>query len=487
MAQPIQRRGVTGLTAAAFLSLLIGPFSFPSYASQLLGSFESGDVGQGGVGISTSVSFYIFVNDETPSEERFPVFDALTFTNGQTGVTYVVSSAADDPDFDALSNFLTDGTNSYIWFRDSLLPQGTGSGYGNSEFNFFALYDRPDAIGYVIDRYELTVNSLSINTPGEDPHGDGNWTSAGYNYTFRIYGSLIPPTNTIIYDIPFESPEQFAWSLPQVDPNILLRYPSDVLAGDGGDGPYVHYDSSTNQNFEFKWSPGFFGYSGTNRVEQLVFALPLPQHTWMEFDMRATPLGTTNLWEFSTLFDAVDEANAEPAWTNAFTFKSDGSFSADFEGGSGETNIPGAFPDAQWFHVRVDVDLEEDLWTVSIDDSEVASLPAARDRVAQFRLSLLDPGGIGEGTVLIDNLKVEADLLHVSMLSNLPDQSIGVHFSHATPFRHNSYLQRSVNAGDDVWTNVLGYADGESRTNMYSFPHSDLTPEQSWFRVVEEQ
>lgn len=160
----------------------------------LLATIDLGDLGGGTVGIVSNVSFWIAGNTGLFSDVH-AVFDTLVLENSASGQTFTASSIADDPDFADLADFFADGINRNLAIRQSFPAGGPGGGVTGPESFYFGT-PGTDAAGYVIDRFELTVNSLYIRSPGSNPNNDGNWTDGNWNYTFRIYGTAIPEPAT---------------------------------------------------------------------------------------------------------------------------------------------------------------------------------------------------------------------------------------------------------------------------------------------------
>ena len=116
-----------------------------------------------------------------------PLFDSIILSPSSVGQTYSISSLLDDPDFDAFSTMFTDGVTQTIAF-DAWVDNGFGGGWGGAESQLFS-GTTPDAVGYVIERYDVIINELTM-TPIE-------WgTHCAFNYTFQAYGSPIPEPAT---------------------------------------------------------------------------------------------------------------------------------------------------------------------------------------------------------------------------------------------------------------------------------------------------
>ena len=52
--------------------------------------------------------------------------------------------------------------------------------------------------GTVIDRFSLLINDLTLDTPGSDLNGDGNWTDLRFSVTLYIEGHVIPEPSTLL-------------------------------------------------------------------------------------------------------------------------------------------------------------------------------------------------------------------------------------------------------------------------------------------------
>ncbi len=74
-------------------------------------------------------------------------------------------SAAGDTGFSTVSTH----TNESVWFSSNSNLTG------------------PDLAGFDVDRVELVLNSLSFDSPGSNPEGDGNWTDVNYGVTYNFY------------------------------------------------------------------------------------------------------------------------------------------------------------------------------------------------------------------------------------------------------------------------------------------------------------
>ncbi len=125
------------------------------------------------------------------------LFDDVARTAADAGATLTATSA--DPHFAPVVQRLTNGVHGDIYFGFG------GNLLGDAENVTFlaAGYTPPNDIdlqGFTIDTITLTINTLSFNSPGSNPNGDGNWTNASYACTVRIYGAAaaVPEPATMI-------------------------------------------------------------------------------------------------------------------------------------------------------------------------------------------------------------------------------------------------------------------------------------------------
>lgn len=108
-----------------------------------------------------------------------------TFT--QTAVT--------SPDFNFFASLLTSGTDDqlFIWLHHPVGGAGTLAPE-SYWLNKFIQTETVDFYGWQVTEISLTVNSLTIDTPGRNPNGDGIWTDYFYDVTFTIHGIPEPAT-----------------------------------------------------------------------------------------------------------------------------------------------------------------------------------------------------------------------------------------------------------------------------------------------------
>lgn len=118
-----------------------------------------------------------------PSEGSI-IGDELThhWWNGSTGTFDY--TASNEPDFNDVVAYLTNGKNDFIWFY-TWFDGYLGAGHGTYE-EWWGIGD-PDLVGFDIDFIRLRVNSLSISWLYTE---FGTYTSVTHNATWEIWGSL---------------------------------------------------------------------------------------------------------------------------------------------------------------------------------------------------------------------------------------------------------------------------------------------------------
>ena len=132
----------------------------------------------------TDVRLFLGQGDEIRA--AVALFDEIVLTVADVGRTFVIASAADDPDFGSFAALLTNGVD------DSLTAEVHA---GNILTNTSDVESRllqgadgplaPDLVGSTLQRVELTLEVLSVETPGEDPDGDGEGTD------LRVVGRIV--------------------------------------------------------------------------------------------------------------------------------------------------------------------------------------------------------------------------------------------------------------------------------------------------------
>jgi hypothetical protein len=134
---------------------------------------------------------YLPAND--PFEPQHHLFENFTLTPADVGRT-LTATAQSDSDFPGFVGLLRNGVNDIAMFGG--LNPFTGAGQYENGF----WKQRPpgnngiDLRGFSVGRITLTIDSLSINSPGENPNGDGLWTDFAFYGTVRVYTQVPEPT-----------------------------------------------------------------------------------------------------------------------------------------------------------------------------------------------------------------------------------------------------------------------------------------------------
>lgn len=144
-------------------------------APQPLASFDFAS-GVGGRAVSATATLSLYVG---PDGADFALFEVV-LTGDDTGAT--LSLGPDDgAGFDEAVALLTNGVDDEVALWRAL-SDGTTSITGNLEsiaFSGGALEGRePDFAGAEITGISLELTGVSIQSPGNDPNGDGLWTDA---------------------------------------------------------------------------------------------------------------------------------------------------------------------------------------------------------------------------------------------------------------------------------------------------------------------
>ena len=116
-------------------------------------------------------------------------------TTSDVGKTFTQSPVT-SPHFDFFASMLTSGTDDWLVIL-SHFPGVGGAGRESLEsywLNKFIQTETVDFYGWQVTEISLTVNSLTFDTPGRNPNGDGIWTDYVYDVTFTIYGIPEPAT-----------------------------------------------------------------------------------------------------------------------------------------------------------------------------------------------------------------------------------------------------------------------------------------------------
>lgn len=119
------------------------------------------------------------------------LFEGIVFTPADVGRTVTITEAADS-EFNAVAVVLTNGVNDPLYFQAIGHPGGGGPFDERSEaFSFFGDSSGANGIdfsGATIQCISLRINSLTLNTPGQDSIGNGIWTDYSINYSLLVKG-----------------------------------------------------------------------------------------------------------------------------------------------------------------------------------------------------------------------------------------------------------------------------------------------------------
>jgi hypothetical protein len=119
-----------------------------------------------------------------------PLFGVYHFTTNDVGRTFI-DSQSNDPNFSALVNILTGPHSDANGLVTGYVGQGVPGGTLGPEGGIFT--PLPFYLsGYHIDNIELTVNELTIVSPGRDPNHNGRWTDINFDVTLLINSLPIP-------------------------------------------------------------------------------------------------------------------------------------------------------------------------------------------------------------------------------------------------------------------------------------------------------
>jgi hypothetical protein len=144
--------------------------------------------GGGAASVATGVVL-IFGIGIMPGESG--IFDDIVLIPDNVGLTYTVTSS-DDGDFATVTDALTNGIDDMISVELSLYPDGGGDGNGISESGVFLGGETgeciPDFVGFQIDYFGITSNSLTLDVPGSDPNKSGIWTDYSVDLQLKAHG-----------------------------------------------------------------------------------------------------------------------------------------------------------------------------------------------------------------------------------------------------------------------------------------------------------
>lgn len=180
------------LSAGIWVSLL--STTVPSYAG-LIGTWTESMNGAS-VGIHNEIQATFSTVDEVTNEST-SLFDAFPLTVADVGRTITVASTADDPEFLAVAQTLTNGIDDWIsLFYDTAVGGiGPGGGGGTTNRESLVFGTTPDFIGFHIDAIMLTLDHLSFQIPAPDPLFPDDSTAVSVTLRVDILGT--PETTAI--------------------------------------------------------------------------------------------------------------------------------------------------------------------------------------------------------------------------------------------------------------------------------------------------
>ncbi len=109
-------------------------------------------------------------------------------------------SRDNEPDFNVFASLLGDGVDQDIisgaWNQNLGLLGGAG---GPESYELSAIVPQfgPDLFGYTID-HVTRILTISVESPGSDPFGDGQWTDWTVTGMYEFYGTPIPEPTTLV-------------------------------------------------------------------------------------------------------------------------------------------------------------------------------------------------------------------------------------------------------------------------------------------------
>jgi len=160
--------------------LLLLPIA--SFGSTILATRDIFTAG-GSAQITSTVEINVRVIDQARTQFLDVFFEDVG--ESDVGTTFILDSGSI---FDDAVSIITNGVN------DSIYTEFAGSGIQRTEALFF--FDDSsgasgiDLAGATIERFELVINQLSVESPGTDNNGDGIWTTYSGNATFNVVGTL---------------------------------------------------------------------------------------------------------------------------------------------------------------------------------------------------------------------------------------------------------------------------------------------------------
>jgi hypothetical protein len=129
--------------------------------------------------------------------EEFDLFELLALAPANVGRRVSADSSADQ-DFAEIAEQLTDGDEDVLRFRSMLVRATGGVVEGDSEAileyeAFFPAHPTfVDFSEFIVEEIRLTLDALTLASPGTDQNGDGQWTDYSYRVTYSVTGYPLP-------------------------------------------------------------------------------------------------------------------------------------------------------------------------------------------------------------------------------------------------------------------------------------------------------
>jgi hypothetical protein len=102
--------------------------------------------------------------------------------------------AENSPNFVAFSDTMINGINDRMRLTVWRYPGGLTMSLGNFESALFMgglTGDmNPDLAGAQITRVMMTIRTVTISVPGDDPNSDGNWTDYDFTIEYFVFGVI---------------------------------------------------------------------------------------------------------------------------------------------------------------------------------------------------------------------------------------------------------------------------------------------------------
>ncbi len=168
----------------AFFVACLTTTVFSTHAQSLLGTLNFGLNGSDTSVSGPSGEIYFGFYDNA-FQEADTLRLGRTFSFVDVGTTFQLTAA----NTIGWSNFtakLTDGVDEYIF--NTLANHGSGAIPESLVFGLLSGASGPDLAGYSITRLDLALSSFSIQSPGQNPNGDGVWTDFSFGGTLAVYG-----------------------------------------------------------------------------------------------------------------------------------------------------------------------------------------------------------------------------------------------------------------------------------------------------------